>query len=202
MLQVQSPNFPPNLALQPLALSHLRPAQHEADDDASSWDQTASIATHGIAGRLWEASLLLSEYLQPPSSSSTPLFDPSCSLFASSSPSAARARTVLELGSGIGYAALTLSTHLLNPGDKVIMTDLSEVVELMNERRGRFISRRRERGKEEGAEVWVRPLAWGEGKEAALGQELASTRTKEADGKLVDVVICSDLVYFPGASIL
>lgn len=198
-----SPNFPPNLNIRPLDLRKFAPpaaASAEAGDAPpdDGWDQHASIERFGIAGRLWEASLLLYRYLQPPPPDAPPLFDPPCSLFEARPDG--RPRTALELGSGIGFSALQLSTFL-PAGDLVVMTDLPEVVELMEERRDDFCARRPSQAG--GADVWVRPLAWSSGMELAIGDELAERRARPGqpvDAPLVDVVFCSDLVYFPGQS--
>lgn len=190
-----SPNFPPDLAIRPL-----QAAVFGAEDE---WAQQQGIERHGIAGRVWEASLLLNRYLQRPSTASEG-FDPPCPLFTGRSDGEddlRPGRTVLELGAGIGHASCELGA-LLSPADLILMTDLPEVVPLMEDRRARFLARRP--GASARAEVWVRTLAWGEDDEREIADELLSRRERSGNDSpavpLVDLVIASDLVYFPSLS--
>lgn len=191
-------NFPPDLAIRPLKSSE----SARLEDDGSGedeWGQNSGIGSHGIAGRLWEASLLLNRYLQRSAAgaSRSTGFDPPCSLLVEGSGDSKPSRTVLEIGSGVGFAACELGA-LLRPADLVLMTDLPEVVSLMEDRRERFLTRRPEARAR--AEVWVRPLAWGENHERVIGDELLARRAHNSDSPatpLVDLVIASDLIYFP-----
>jgi hypothetical protein len=204
-----SANFPPDLAIQPLRASSSNvvadvdgEGNSSTGSDDDIWAQRQGIASHGLAGRLWEASLLLNSFLQPPVLGAGPSkdFEPPCSLFAGVSDAPRVGRTVLELGAGVGFASCELAS-LLPPADLVLMTDLPEVVPLMEDRRERFLAHRP--GASSQAEVWVRPLAWGKEDERAIADELLERRERsgvDPAAPLIDLVIASDLVYFPSPS--
>ncbi|GAA6059721.1 hypothetical protein JCM10212_000249 [Sporobolomyces blumeae] len=216
-------------------------------DERDESDAEQDVETYGIAGRTWEAAYLLRRYLSRPRdrvpssiSSSGPLetFDPPCPLFASPSsvdldrsPPASSSlpsptdrtprrprRTILEVGSGTGYLGLSIVPSLDLERDEVVLTDLENVVPLLEknlneaetrwDRRSRRGSgtteatddRRLKRDDEQGgvdaeglerrrwANVLIRSLPWGDSRALArLSQE----------GVRPDVVLASDLVYFP-----
>ncbi|KAL7414523.1 putative methyltransferase-domain-containing protein [Mrakia frigida] len=192
-------NFPLGLNIAPSAPTN---SKNPVED---SW-QSQAIAEFGIAGRIWEASYLLEQYLQPPGSSSF-VFDPPCSIFpppnpptssitspwpsisspfASSSLSTFPPQTIIELGAGTGFTSLNLAS-LLRPEDIIVLTDLDEVVPLMEERTA---CRSSDSLDGQGGQVLVRGLAWGEGREDQL------SLPEGREGKITHL-ICSDLVYFP-----
>ncbi|TYJ53404.1 hypothetical protein B9479_005951 [Cryptococcus floricola] len=159
------PNFPPNLSIRPLLLQHsLSLAQ------AQSTEQADAIATYGIAGRVWEATRPLLEYL-----TLSQQYDPACPVFLSSGP-----RTILELGSGQSVASLHLAEGLTDR-DTVIVTDLPSVMPLCEKCIESW-----EPPSQQHARVVARPLAWGES---------VSDVTSEF-GSLTHILMC-DLVYFP-----
>lgn len=149
------PNFPPNLNIAPLHL-----VGTAATSESDGHGQAAAIARYGIAGRVWEATAALVQYLTPGAT----VFEPACSLFdgAAERPP----HRVLELGSGQALASLHLASQL-PAGDTIVLTDLPAVVPLCEASIAAWAAR--EGG--EHAEVVARPLAWGEdaGDVLALG---------------------------------
>lgn len=132
----------------------------------------ASYSVHD--DRTWEAAYALKVYL---TCSSLP-FDVPFRLQPN------EAKTIVDVGSGTGYLSLALARHLNHPDDLLIMTDLEEVVPLLerNLDGARLTS--------SGA-VLARPLPWGD--DAALsklGFEILNVRKPTH-------VLASDLVYFP-----
>lgn len=95
--------------------------------------------------RCREASGALIEYFTPGTT-----FDPPCSLMDE------RAKRVVELGSGRALASLHLAEQL-RPDDRLVLTDLPNVVPLCEQRLQDW-----HRTSPWGAEVHVKPLAWGE----------------------------------------
>ncbi|TXT12904.1 hypothetical protein VHUM_01305 [Vanrija humicola] len=160
------PNFPPNLNIAPLHL-----AGTAATPDADAHGQAAAIARYGIAGRVWEATAALVQYLTPGAA-----LEPACSLFGNSS----APHRVLELGSGQALASLHLASQLPR-SDTVVLTDLPAVVPLCEASIAAWSAR--EGG--EHARVFARPLAWGE--------DIDSVREF---GPFTHILMC-DLVYFP-----
>ena len=92
------PNFPEALAIAPQAPST------GADDVAWAHDSADDIAQYGIAGRIWESAFLVESYVHAPS---TWTWDPPRTIVG-----APQARTILELGSGVGTAGLTTAMAL------------------------------------------------------------------------------------------
>lgn len=127
-----------------------------------------------------EASYLLQQYLDRNCAIS---FDPPCSIHSSQSQ---HPLTILELGSGTGYTGLNLFRQL-GQDDLVILSDLPEAVPLMVQglERWKDLS-----STVDGAEVWVRALAWGQCQERSLGEEIGERRLTH--------VVASDVIYFPG----
>ncbi|KAJ1301090.1 hypothetical protein OPQ81_003508 [Rhizoctonia solani] len=190
------PNFPSNLAIhpsQPTDTQNLKTNLHV--------DQESGIETYGIAGRVWEAAYALATYMTPPiegnkldptidSNGRDIDFDPPCSLFREHANV-----TVIEIGSGTGYAGMYLAQQLSSfrqrcglhtSPDAIILTDLPNVVSLLD------------KGLREHAELFgqveahAQALAWGDTTHAAaLAQRLSDT------GRSITHVLCSDLVYFP-----
>lgn len=149
------PNFPSFLDIRPLHI-----ANTAASEGADAHAQASAIGKYGIAGRVWEASGPLLEYLTPVSTatSSKPAykpFDPPCSLFSGGGP-----HRILELGSGQALASLHLAARL-GPEDTVVLTDLPNVVPLCQASIDAWASDG-EGSKGEHAQVVARPLAWGE----------------------------------------
>ncbi|WOO83862.1 Protein-lysine methyltransferase METTL21D [Vanrija pseudolonga] len=166
------PNFPPNLNIAPLHL-----AGTAATSESDGHGQAAAIARYGIAGRVWEATAALVQYLTPGASAAA-RFEPTCSLFDSAA--GRPPHRVLELGSGQALASLHLASHL-PPTDTIVLTDLPAVVPLCEASIAAWSAR--EGG--EHAQVVARPLAWGED----AGEVLAL-------GPFTHILMC-DLVYFP-----
>ncbi|KAG8711610.1 hypothetical protein FRC11_002353 [Ceratobasidium sp. 423] len=189
------PNFPSNLAIQPS-----QPASDQNSRANLQFDQKSGIETYGIAGRVWEAAYVLGTYTTSPTEG-TKLdstddsngrdfeFDPPCSLFRADTNV-----TVIEVGSGTGYAGVYLAQQLslfrrghgvqmdLSAADMVILTDLPNVVPLLDKGL-------REHAESFGqVEVQAQALAWGDTDHAAaLAQSLGET------GRSVTHVLCSDL---------
>ncbi|GAA5932103.1 uncharacterized protein JCM15063_001120 [Sporobolomyces koalae] len=186
------PNFPPNLSIAPSSRrSHLGTSDVTAD--AGRDDAAQDIAQYGIAGRTWEAAYLLQQYLAPPPpipSRARPTFDPPNPLGSDpdSSPAEPRRRVVLEIGSGTGYLSLSIAPHLAAT-DTLVLTDLENVCPLLDKNLGdarrRWIKDRPDRAL---PICLVRPLPWGE------SSFLEHIRQQDL---LPDVVLASDLVYFP-----
>lgn len=160
------PNFPEALAIAPQAPST------GADDVAWAHDSADDIAQYGIAGRIWESAFLVESYVHAPS---TWTWDPPRTIVG-----APQARTILELGSGVGTAGLTTAMALdTQQTHDLIVTDLPDVCPLLA-RNTRDFHR-------EGVRVHVRPLAWGD--QDAARRILHEFRPTH--------LLCSDLVYFP-----
>ena len=139
------PNFPEALAIAPQAPST------GADDVAWAHDSADDIAQYGIAGRIWESAFLVESYVHAPS---TWTWDPPRTIVG-----APQARTILELGSGVGTAGLTTAMALdTRQTHDLIVTDLPDVCALLDRNTRDF--------PHEGVRVHVRPLAWGD-KDAA-----------------------------------
>ncbi|GAA5968119.1 hypothetical protein JCM3765_005856 [Sporobolomyces pararoseus] len=191
------PNFPPNLSILPSSRHQSDPSKRLDDSDSEVDDAEQDIETYGIAGRTWEAAYLLRQYLTPPKSSSTfsasPVeFDPPCLLYGpSDSSSKPRRRTILEIGSGTGFLGLSLAPHLLST-DTLILTDLENVCPLLTKNLSEAQSRWRRRKKnsfEDEPTCLVRPLPWG-------NSDFLESSIKQP-GLLPDLILASDLVYFP-----
>ncbi|OWZ41384.1 hypothetical protein C361_03897 [Cryptococcus neoformans Tu259-1] len=134
------PNFPPNLDIKPLLLTH-----HHPHGQVQSDNQTNAIAAYGIAGRIWEATKPLLDYFTP-----SQAYEPPCSLFASRGP-----HCVVELGSGQSVASLHLAAHLA-PQNTIVLTDLPAVIPLCEKCIDSW------RPPKCHAKVVARPLAWGQ----------------------------------------
>ncbi|QRW13482.1 hypothetical protein RhiLY_12481 [Ceratobasidium sp. AG-Ba] len=195
---MHDPNFPPDLSIQP-SVSSSSPSK-----DILAFNQDVDIKQYGIAGRIWEAAYTLAVYITPPplcptdstvsKSGSSPVleFDPPSSLFYDH----IRSTTVVEVGSGTGYAGIHVARQLGSfyrrenthaTDTSVILTDLENVVPLL------------EKGIQEhrhltGASIRLEAhaLEWGNPVHAdQLARRLKALR------KNVTHVLCSDLVYFP-----
>ena len=93
--------------------------------------------------------------------------------------------TVIELGAGMGATGFMLAERLLHIGrrdDRIILTDLPEVCDLLRDNL-------RLQDSLHSADVRVAPLAWGDQTHAQ--DVLAGAR---ADGRRVTHIVCSDLV--------
>ncbi|KAF8607306.1 hypothetical protein BDV93DRAFT_468036 [Ceratobasidium sp. AG-I] len=187
---MQDPNFPPNLAI--------KPSETSGRTDALAFDQESGIKKYGIAGRVWEAAYTLATYTSPPANSTSSIptieFDPPCSLFRVE---ADQVPTIIEVGSGTGYAGLHLAQQLNhfyrkttkpNPTipaqAQVILTDLDNVVPLLED------GIKDHMDSIEGGLVRVHAcaLAWG---------DLAQVARLNTSAASITHVLCSDLVYFP-----
>ncbi|KEP49263.1 putative methyltransferase [Rhizoctonia solani 123E] len=191
------PNFPINLAIQP---SH--PATVQSPSATLHFDQKSGIKTYGIAGRVWEAAYVLAAYTTPPTEGKIDSasnsnddgieFDPRCSLFRADTN-----LTVVEIGSGTGYAGMHLAQQIslfrsrgAHPGppasDAVILTDLSNVIPLLDKGLHEHLESFGQ------VKVQAQALAWGDADHvAALARRLSDS------GSSITHVLCSDLVYFP-----
>lgn len=153
--------------------------------------------------RTWEAAYAMRLYLTPPSQSSSLVFDPPCLLFGDAStasvlpavflavtprpPSNATRRTIIEIGSGTGYLSLALAPHL-SAEESLILTDLHEVCPLLEKNLTTARNRWKTTGRTVEADVLVRPLPWGDAE---------ALHKLETEGWEADVILASDLVYFP-----
>ncbi|KAM0747043.1 hypothetical protein T439DRAFT_305974 [Meredithblackwellia eburnea MCA 4105] len=190
------PNWPADLRIRPSSSKVINLTQGrsaaagqggERDEDEDEVAKQQDIETFGIAGRTWEAAYAMRYYLQPSVSSSDTTFDPPNPFDILSSSSA---HTIIEVGSGTGYLSLALAPSL-PPTTSIVMTDLPEVVPLLE--RNHLDSKKRwdEKGKTF-AEVVARPLPWGDMKAV---EDLLDSIAKDRKGELT--IIASDLVYFP-----
>ena len=130
-------------------------------------------------------------------------FDPPCSLTWISDENP-RPRTIIELGSGIGYVGLGLIDVLCRLGrsDNIILTDLPDVCPLLEEKLHTAIQSNGEFPK---TVRWaVEPLPWGDegyvrrlanilGVVSATGLETCKTQTL-TDSPPLTHIVCSDLV--------
>ncbi|SCZ95023.1 BZ3500_MvSof-1268-A1-R1_Chr11-3g03551 [Microbotryum saponariae] len=156
-------------------------------------------------------------------STSKLVFEPLCPLFVqpsttedSSSPPPSqrtkqRKRTLVEIGSGTGYLSLHL-LPFLKESDRLIVTDLPEVCPLLRTNLGISVTEEGQEGKGNGkakgshvqttlGDVKVRPLPWGD-QEAFEELEnefdlLSSADDDSNTGPGPDLILASDLVYFP-----
>lgn len=90
---------------------------------------------------------------------------------------------VLELGSGVGYLLLRLGQRIQNSACHLIMTDLADVVPLLQS------NLRRVQATTQVAHISVAALEWGNKTDIADIRRLL--------GDSIDILICSDLTYFP-----
>ncbi|QRV98934.1 hypothetical protein RhiJN_26953 [Ceratobasidium sp. AG-Ba] len=195
---MHDPNFPPDLSIQP-SVSSGSPSKENL-----AFSQDVDIKKYGIAGRIWEAAYTLAVYITPPpvcptnsntsNPSSLPLleFDPPCSLFQD----CIRPTTVVEVGSGTGYAGIHVARQLdslycrentCTTDANVIVTDLENVVSLLEKGI-------KEHGHLTGVSIRLEAhaLEWGNPVHAdQLARRLKALRRN------VTHVLCSDLVYFP-----
>ncbi|CAK5269321.1 unnamed protein product [Mycena citricolor] len=164
-----NPNLPENLDIHPLV-----PAIDAEGTEQFDYDQQQrDISQFGIAGRVWGAAYLLIQYLVPIAEVTyEPLFAPS-----------ADGIRVVELGSGSGIVANTMSTRLRPDRDIMYSTDLPEVCPLLERNLRPHLQAH-------GGPILVRPLSWG-------NAEHASQLLKQLAPSNITHVLCSDLVYFP-----
>jgi len=167
------PNFPNSLHINPNPVTCHNVINFA--DRYSTSQQTNDIQSFGIAGRVWEASFYLANYLQNPLA-----WDPPCSLIRSP-PS----RTVMELGSGSGFVAnllldLLRSTNSCGHPDLLILTDLDDVCTLL-----------RKNVHPDSIDLRIRPLNWGD---VAAATNLIAD---ELGDRHLSHIVCCDLVYFP-----
>ncbi|KAF9480511.1 hypothetical protein BDN70DRAFT_905714 [Pholiota conissans] len=193
-----NPNFPHNLDIHPSAIPIS--AQSRLQNDAphleaafGSAAQEVAIQQYGIAGRVWEASYAMTSYIDPPPNLD---FDPP--LFNASESESSRSIAIVELGSGSGLVASTLST-LLNPSrDYLVATDLPEVCKLLEANLKAISPLSSSNASVRGPGVTIFPVSWGNHDDALA---LASAFRDEATNRLtfgsLTHIICSDLVYFP-----
>ncbi|VDC07859.1 unnamed protein product [Peniophora sp. CBMAI 1063] len=171
------PNFPRDLAISPST----EDGSFAASTTSSAFGadaQTTAIQRYGIAGRVWEAAYILLRYFHELDSS---VLEPPFHL-------PAEPMTVVELGAGMGVTGFMLAERLLALGrqeDRIILTDLPEVCDLLQENLRLQESLR-------SADVIVTPLAWGNAQHA---KDVLDEIVK--DGRAITHIVCSDLVYFP-----
>ncbi|KAL1678111.1 hypothetical protein EV122DRAFT_265146 [Schizophyllum commune] len=190
------PNFPDGLRITPSC----KPSSpgHSREDDAFGWSaQAEAIERYGIAGRVWEASYIMEEYLDPKA-----ILDPPGIFAAEDGSGSGAPKVILELGSGTGLLSARMA-ELASPEHLIIATDLPEVscsfaiylsgsegVEvcpLIEKNIGATI-------KHSACPVAVRPLAWGD---AAHVEALRTEYFSSPNHKALTHIVCSDLVYFP-----
>ncbi|KAG8785373.1 hypothetical protein FRC12_017683 [Ceratobasidium sp. 428] len=194
---MHDPNFPPNLSIQPSA------SAIHASESKLVFNQESDIKRYGIAGRVWEAAYALAAYTIPPTSIidqqtdaeqlSRLNFDPQCSLFYEIE---ARPITVVEVGSGTGYAGIHIAhqfamlrrrKRICSAPINVVLTDLENVVPLLQQG-----IREHEDVMSSGVRLEARALEWGNSEHLlALAEYLNNLGTP------VTHILCSDLVYFP-----
>ncbi|KAG0363180.1 putative methyltransferase-domain-containing protein [Gamsiella multidivaricata] len=207
----------------------------ENDDDSTMLSIVQDIPTFGIAGRIWDSSYALDIFLRRPSDQYT--FMPSCPIprdyflnpLKARGSAASNCNTVIdslkqppldpikiiELGAGTGYVGIALAKRL-NPSCTLILTDLEEVIPLLEKNVHDNIPSSMAHGNTDStfsvpnpsttlstssspisvsaampqqpcAVVQIEPLAWGNSSHAA----------KILSRGRVDYVVASDLVYFP-----
>ncbi|KAL1755241.1 putative methyltransferase-domain-containing protein [Schizophyllum commune] len=190
------PNFPDGLRITPSCKPSL--PGHSREDDAFGWSaQAEAIERYGIAGRVWEASYIMEEYLDPKA-----ILDPPGIFAAENSTQTAEngmhgdaaedgsgsgaPKVILELGSGTGLLSARMA-ELASLKNLIIATDLPEVCPLIEKNIGATIKR-------SACSVAVRPLAWGD---AAHVEALRTEYFSSPNHKALTHIVCSDLVYFP-----
>ncbi|CAK5268451.1 unnamed protein product [Mycena citricolor] len=171
-----NPNLPENLDIHPLVPAIDAEGAEQFDYD----QQQRDISQFGIAGRVWgvEAAYLLIQYLVPIAEVTyEPLFAPS-----------ADGIRVVELGSGSGIVANTMSTRLRPDRDIMYSTDLPEVKTLF-----RVSAARAQPQTASPSARRAYPC-----ETAIMGNaEHASQLLKQLAPSNITHVLCSDLVYFP-----
>ncbi|KAI6108155.1 hypothetical protein F5141DRAFT_1189125 [Pisolithus sp. B1] len=187
------PNFPPSLSISPNTTA-------DDGDEFGILAQRDAIEKFGIAGRVWEAALAMCSYVESMSVDAHDLeFDPP---FLEGRGWDGQP-TLIELGSGTGIVAAQIARMFMGDGI-VIATDLADVCPLL-ERNLHAHTGPSDSWKLGCHNVFVRPLAWGNMKHAALiGQEFGLSKDASSTGdapsrsfNTLTHVICSDLVYFP-----
>ncbi|KAK0193945.1 putative methyltransferase-domain-containing protein [Armillaria mellea] len=167
-----NPNFPHDLDIKP-SVDLLGLQSQPGDQDLFGLNaQREAIARYGIAGRVWYAAYALLLYVDPPP---TWEFDPPFLENPDSSQ-----YTMVELGSGTGIIARSLSRSLTSGRDIIVSTDLPEVCPLLDENL---------RAESNGV-VFVRPLAWGN------FQHVSDIASEFIANRNLSHIICSDLIYF------
>ncbi|KAF8525945.1 putative methyltransferase-domain-containing protein [Hysterangium stoloniferum] len=192
-------NFPDALSIQGSdSLSWLRKFTGSEDleqlSQVSVWDeqgvvasQTSDIKAFGIAGRIWEATYIMTLYLRSPHYMD---FDPPCSISTNYHRGA-----IVELGAGTGYIGLSIASILSSNGlfkspKTLALTDLSDVCHLLERNCRKKISTEASY-----VNLVIQPLEWGN---MGHGQQMAYTLSGVVKSEtLVSHIICSDLVYFP-----
>lgn len=170
---MNDPNFPPNLDIRPLHTQQVT----EQDDP---FNQHTAIEQYGIAGRVWEASRALCQYVTPGSD-----HDPPCSLL---KPGPHR---IIELGSGQSLASLRLAGHLTN-SDIMVLTDLPNVVPLCRQ----SIKTWQAATTQSAPRIIAEPLPWGEGI-ASVRQFMPFTHMILCDLVRLCRPDCANLDLFP-----
>ncbi|KAJ3935601.1 MAG: putative methyltransferase-domain-containing protein [Lentinula lateritia] len=176
-------NFPKYLDIQPSTFSVAKDSGtlssiygHES--------QKQAIETYGIAGRVWEAAYILSIYLNPPSNL---IFNTAflCE-------EKRKSIRIIELGSGSGMVGINVALSLkLQLGDRLVLTDLSEVCPLLESNLNAGCKDPNLRDL-----IYVRPLAWGNSEHAnRIRSELVADQRPQCAP--LSRILCSDLVYFP-----
>ncbi|CAO1630363.1 unnamed protein product [Sympodiomycopsis kandeliae] len=214
------PNHPQNLDIKPS--SDRRKGKQKADCDSRTelarsnehhtdakqhelWevDTADDIEQWGIAGRIWEAAYLFRQYLKPADPDVG--FDPPCPLFLSGKGDFGKAgRNILELGSGVGYVGIAcaqelrsqearLSTIPSSSKNTLVLTDLDNVCDLMT-RNAKAAGFSGELNCDKTTQIFVRPLPWGSSVHA---KTILREFERENEANSLDLILCSDLVYFP-----
>ncbi|KAL1747477.1 putative methyltransferase-domain-containing protein [Schizophyllum fasciatum] len=176
------PNFPDGLRITPSC--HPSTAKPTEEGDAFGWAaQAEAIEQYGIAGRVWEASYIMEDYLDPKA-----ILDPPGIFAAENGGDGGGApRVILELGSGTGLLSCKMA-ECASSEDFIIATDLPEVCPLIEKNLGATNQHR-------ACMIATRPLSWGVAEHIhALSKELTSSKSPRT---ALTHVICSDLVYFP-----
>lgn len=134
----------------------------------------------GIGGKVWDAALATIEWLSAPADG--------CGTEGKRLDQWVRGKHLLELGSGTGVLALTLGT--LSSPLSVTMTDLAEVVPLleMNVALNRVVGCLQTQDAKAGCGFHCAPLRWGDKEDVQRLWE---------SGTVPDTLLCSDTVYDP-----
>ncbi|CAG8539499.1 2764_t:CDS:2 [Paraglomus occultum] len=177
-------NHPSNLNVEPSqGPSESQKLFRRRSGDKIELRSLQDVKTFGLAGKVWDSTYALDLYLCLPPDHFA--FDPPCPIPSYLFHHDARTQyhsshyTILELGSGTGYLGITLASRLVPPFT-LILTDLPDVLPLLN----RNVSNNSRANTDH---IIVAPLEWGN----SAHSECINSKHR------IDLVIASDLVYFP-----
>ncbi|KAI9357784.1 putative methyltransferase-domain-containing protein [Pilaira anomala] len=144
------------------------------------------IDTFGLAGKIWQSAYTLQALFDPEMQST---LEPNYIIpeeyykhhISNNNATEKKKFRILELGAGTGYVGIAMAQHL-NPSCQVYITDLEQVVPLIQQNVDKY--------QQEGtAEIKVDRLHWGNKQDVK--------RVLLSNNEKFDLVVVSDCVYFP-----